>query len=246
MYHEGYQILVNTLLGKFPLLAPLLGEQNQKDFVKLFGTILKMRNILATFDEFIGNEILTERDMQDYQSRYIDMYQYFVKDRAEGKENINDDVEFEIELIRQIEINIDYILALIEKYHKSNCKDKEALAAIDRAIDSSIQLRSKKDLIESFIATVNSIGDVRGGWKQHVAEQKEKELVEIITTENMKPEETRRYIDNAMKDGVLKVTGMEFDAIMPPVSRFGGKRKTVKDKIASILERFFEKFFGIG
>ncbi len=246
VYHEGYETLVNTLLGRFPLTSTLIGEQNQKDFVKLFGSILKMRNILATFDEFIGNELLTERDLQDYQSRYIDIYQNFVRDRGEGKENINDDIEFEIELIRQIEINIDYILALIEKYHKSNCKDKEALAAIDRAIDSSIQLRSKKDLIESFIATVNSVGDVRGSWKQHVAEKKEKELVEIITAENLKPEETRRYIDNAMKDGVLKVTGMEFDAIMPPVSRFGGKRKSIKDKIASILERFFEKFFGIG
>ena len=63
--------------------------------------------------------------------------------------------------IGQVEINIDYILMLVMKYHESNCKDKSILGTIDRAIDSSIQLRSKKDLIHGFINTVNAADNVQ-------------------------------------------------------------------------------------
>lgn len=90
-----------------------------------------------------------ERDFQDYQSVYIDMYQDFTKDKDADKENINDDIVFEIELIRQVEINIDYILMLVAKYHDSNCKDKNILVTIDKAINSTVfgYTRSRKDFI---------------------------------------------------------------------------------------------------
>ena len=41
-------------------------------FIQLFGSILRLRNILTAFDEFADNEILSERDYQDYQSIYLD------------------------------------------------------------------------------------------------------------------------------------------------------------------------------
>ena len=126
----GYQDLILALTEDFPLGQPIVGEQAQKDFIRLYGKILRVKNILNAFDCFKGNEMLPERDFQDYQSVYIDFYQDF-RPRTDGdKENINDDIEFEMELIRQVEINIDYILILVAQYHASNCKDKEILGRL--------------------------------------------------------------------------------------------------------------------
>ncbi|MFA6405856.1 MAG: type I restriction endonuclease subunit R, partial [Candidatus Paceibacterota bacterium] len=138
---RGYESLVKELQERFPVGERILGEQNQKDFVKLYGAILRVRNILTTFDEFSGNEILSDRDVQDYHSAYIDIYNEFRKGKEEEKENVNDDVVFEMELIKQVDINIDYILGLIKKYHDDHTKNKELLLDINKAIDSSVELR---------------------------------------------------------------------------------------------------------
>ena len=243
----GYNDLVDELLEKFPVGQPITGEENQKDFIKLFGSILRVKNILTSFDEFAGNEILSERNFQDYQSVYIDLYQEY-RPREDGdKENINDDIVFEMELIRQVEINIDYILLLVEKFHKSNCKDKEILVSIDRAIDSSIQLRSKKELIHDFIRTIDVSTVVERDWTTFVKEQEEAELNSIIAEEKLKPDETKRFMDNSFRDGTLRTTGTEFDRIMPPVSRFGGggNRTAKKQSVIARLGKFFEKYLGV-
>ena len=151
-----------------------------------------------------------------------------------------------MELIRQVEINIDYILLLVEKFHQSHCKDKEILVSIDKAIDSSIQLRSKKELIHDFIRTMDSSTVVGRDWTAFVKEQEEADLSAIITEERLKPEETRRFVDHSFRDGTLKTTGTEFDRIMPPVSRFGGgNRAARKQGIIARLSQFFEKYFGV-
>jgi type I restriction enzyme R subunit len=154
-HKPGYAELITTLTTQYPLGQPILGEEAEKDFIRLYGAILRLRNILTSFDDFEGNEILSERDFQDYQSIYIDLYQEYRKGADGDKETINDDIVFEIELVKQIEVNIDYILMLVAKYQQSNCKDKSILTTIDKAINSSIELRSKKELIERFIEQVN-------------------------------------------------------------------------------------------
>lgn len=244
-HQPGYTELISELSQDFPLGQEIIGEQNQKDFVRLFGAILRLKNILTAFDDFEGQAILSDRDFQDYQSLYIDIYQTFTKDKAADKENINDDIVFEIELIRQVEINIDYILMLVVKYHESNCNDKNILVAIDKAINSSIQLRSKKELIEDFIESVNISTKVDEDWRKFVHEQKEKDLAEIIDEERLKSEETKKFIDNSFRDGTLKTIGTDIDKIMPPVSRFGGGRAEKKEGIIEKLKKFFEKYFGL-
>ena len=243
-HYPGYTELIDELTQRFPLEQEIVGEQNQKDFISLFGAILRLKNILTAFDAFTGNEILPDRDMQDYQSIYIDLWHSMKPTRPE-KENINDDIVFEIELIRQVEINIDYILMLVAKYHESNCEDKEILVTIDKAINSSIQLRSKKELIENFIRTVNASTEVDADWRRFVLEQKETDLSAIIAEERLKPEETHRFIDNSFRDGTLKTTGTDIDKIMPPVSRFGGGRAAKKQGVIEKLMKFFEKYFGL-
>lgn len=244
----GYVHLIDRLKHEYPLGSPLVGEQEEKGFIRLYGRILKVKNILSSFDQFKGQEILSQRDFQDYQSRYIDLYQEYRGEQNGERENINDDIQFEMELIRQVDINIDYILMLVEKYHAKNCEDQEILASIDRAIDSSIQLRSKKELIHGFINTMNATTVVERDWHTFVAKQKEEDLGEIIQTEKLKPEETKRFLDNSFRDGTLKTTGTDIDKLMPPVSRFGGgggKRAAKKQGIIAKLASFFEKYLGV-
>ena len=244
----GYKDLIAELEYKYPLSEPqIYGEQAQKDFIGLFGAILRMRNILSSFDEFAGNEILAERDLQDYQGRYNDLYEEWKRRQNDGdKENINDDIIFEVELIKQIEINIDYILLLVKKYHDTHCEDKEILVSINKAIDSSLQLRSKKQLIDTFIAGINDVGDIMIEWHEFVAEQKEKELAQIISQEGLKDTETRKFVDYSFRDGNMKTTGTDIDKIMPAMSRFGGGNREIKKKnIIEKLLAFFEKFSGI-
>jgi type I restriction enzyme R subunit len=244
-YKPGYAELITTLTTQYPLGQPIIGEEAEKDFIRLYGAILRLRNILTSFDDFEGNEILSERDFQDYQSIYIDLYQEYRKGADGDKETINDDIVFEIELVKQIEVNIDYILMLVAKYQQSNCKDKTILTTIDKAINSSIELRSKKELIERFIEQVNVSTKVDEDWRKFLHERKEADISAIIEEERLKPEETRRFIDNAFRDGMLKTTGTAIDKIMPPVSRFGGGRAAKKQGIIEKLMLFFEKYLGL-
>lgn len=247
-HKAGYTELIAILTSTYPLGVAIIGEMAQKDFIRLFGAVLRLKNILTSFDEFAGNEILSEREFQDYQSMYLDLHQLFTKEKDADKENINDDIVFELELIKQIEVNIDYILMLVAKFHESNCTDKEILAAIDKAISSSIELRSKKELIEGFIARVNTSTQVDDDWQKFVQEQKEADLAVLIKTEKLKSEETRKFIDNAFRDGNLKTTGTDVDKILPPVSRFGGgggNRAEKKQGVIDKLMAFFEKYLGL-
>ncbi|EUB40847.1 type I restriction endonuclease subunit R [Fusobacterium sp. CM1] len=243
---EGYSPLIEELQNKFPIGEQIIGEQNKKEFIMLFGNILKLKNILSAFDKFAGNEILSEREYQDYQSIYIDLYEEIKKTKNTDKENINDDIIFEIELIKQVEINIDYILMKVAEYYKSNKKDKEILIDIKKAINSSIELRSKKELIEGFIDRVNSSKNVTDDFKKFVREEKEKDLEKVIEEEKLKPEETKKFIDNSLRDGVLKTTGTDIDKLLPPVSRFGGGNRAEK-KLGVIekLKVFFNKYLGL-
>ncbi len=246
-HQPGYIELIEELQTKFPLGQAITGEARQKEFIKLYGAILRLKNILTAFDNFEGNEILAERDFQDYLSIYLDLYQEFSKAKENEKEKINDDIVFEIELIKQIEINIDYILMLVAKYHASNCKDKSILVSIDKAIGSSTQLRSKRELIKNFIETINASTNVDEDWRAFVLKQKEADLNAIVGEENLKFEETKKFLDNAFRDGVLRTTGTDIDKILPPISRFAvaGSREAKKQGIITKLMSFFEKYFGL-
>ena len=242
----GYKELVEQLQNEFPEGQTILGEDAERRFVALFGSLLKSINILSAFDQFEGRHIITDRQLQDYQSNYLDLQEKWRRRKPGDKENINDDLVFETELIRQVEINIDYILLLVQKYHDSNCTNKEILVNISKAIGSSIQLRSKKELIENFIGSVNADTDVEKSWKDFVRQRKDEDLKEIIDSEHLKPQETRTFIDNSFRDGQVRTTGTDIDRILPPMSRFGGgnrqeKKKSVTDKI----QAFFDRYFGL-
>ena len=241
----GYEERIAMLLQKYPLGEQIIGESAKKDFIVSMGNILRLRNILSSFDKFQGMEILSERDFQDYIGTYTDLYEEF-KPKPGESESIKDDLVFEMELVKQVEVNIDYILMLVSKYHQSNCTDKEILGSIDKAIKSSLALRSKKDLIDNFIERINANTNVMNDWTKFVREQKEQDLKALIEDENLNEEETRKFIDNSFRDGQVKTTGTDIEKILPPMRRFGGgNRNERKQTIIEKVLKFFEKYFGL-
>ena len=248
-YYEEYRAKVGELLDRFPLGQQIVGEQAQKDFVQLLGAILRLQNILVSFDEFEGYEILTDRQVQDYRSIYLDLYAEFRKDDDADKERINDDLVFEIELIKQVEINVDYILMLVDKYRKErgDGEDKEIRAEITRAVDASPSLRNKKDLIEAFVDRVSVTSQIDEDWVAFIAARREAELERIIADENLRPDETREFVERAFRDGGVQATGTAITRVLPPVSRFAadGGHGDKKRRVLAKLGEFFERFFGL-
>ena len=245
-HQRGYADCIAELLERFPLGEPITGEQNQKDFAVLFGNILRLRNILSAFDQFAGSEILSPGDFQNYTGTYNDIYTD-TREKPADKDSIMDDVVFEMELVKQVEVNIDYILMLVAKYHEESCRDKEILVSIDKAIRSSLQLRSKKELIENFIETINNSTDVNSDWQEFVRKQRETDIRALIVEEKLKPEATEKFVNNSFRDGVLKTNGTEIDNILPPISRFGGggARDRKKQTVVEKLKKYFEKYRGL-
>lgn len=248
-YYGDYAEKVTELLDRFPLGQPILGEAAQKSFVELLGAILRLQNILTSFDDFAGNEILTPRQDQDYRSIYLDLYAEFRKGEDADKESITDDVVFEIELIKQVEINVDYILMLVQRYRDAHGdgQDKEIRAEITRAVDSSPTLRNKKDLIEDFVDSVTTDGEIDAEWRAFVEARRRTELESIVAEENLRPEETAQFVDAAFRDGAIPRTGTAITRIIPPVSRFapGGDHGEKKQRVLDKLATFFERYFGL-
>lgn len=245
-YFAEYQDKVDEMLECFPVGQEIVGEQNERDFIKLYGKILRLRNILTSFDEFDEQDILPPRTGQDYQGKYRDLLDKYR--RKKETTIINDDLVFEVELLKQVDINIDYILMLVKKYHDSNCQDKEIVADIDRALNASYELHSKKDLIDAFISSLQHTSNVDDDWEAYIKQKKEEELETIITEENLDDEGTRELVDRAFRDGGIPESGDEVSSLMlKKPSRFAPSNAyvTMKTRIIERLKGFYERFMGL-
>lgn len=249
--YEGYKTLIEKLLSEFPLGERILSEEKQKEFIKLFGKILKIKNILECFDEFKDHQIIEPRDLQDYQGMYLDLYGELRGERNAEKEEINDDLVFEIELIKQVEVNIDYILALIEKYAKSSNEEKQGIKKeIETSINSSLEMRNKKDLIMAFVERVNNQSeDVFKDFEEYIKQKRSEEFEAIVKDNNLREDEAYEFVQRAFEYGEMEFNGTDFPKLLPKEkSSFFSKtsnRGEIKEKISAILQRFFERFYSI-
>lgn len=244
---KGY---INYLDELTELVAPgetPLTDEDKKRFIKLFGTILKMRNLLTSFDQFAGVDPLTERDLQDYTSIYLKLRDWVREETEKGdKTDITADIEFEMELVKQVEVNIDYILFLVEQMQGERADVAELTVKVNKAIDSSPDLRDKKELINQFIESLTPDSEVTEKWNQYVDEQKRREFANIVNEEHLKEEAAREFIASAWERGYVPEGGLELNAIMPPINPFDpsanreGKVQTVLNKIKSFFQKFFE------
>lgn len=241
----------DRLAQLYDMLAPgedPLGEEAEKAFIRLWGTIMRLRNILTSFDQFAQDDPMPPRDEQDYRSVYTDLYQKY-RPQAGDQAIINDDLVFEVELLKQVDVNIDYILMLVQKYHDSNCQDKVIIADVERAITSSYDLRNKRDLIESFIDGLDRSEDVTTDWRRYVEKARESELAAIIAEENLDDARTRELVERSFRDGGIPESGTEVSSLMlRKPSRFGksGAYETMKQRVMDRLKAFYERFAGLG
>ncbi|QJC22385.1 type I restriction endonuclease subunit R [Arcanobacterium buesumense] len=255
-YYASYQEKIAELHKNFPLDKQILGEKKQKEFVGLWGSLLRLVNILSSFDEFNDVERLDPRSEQDYQSIYLELYEDFRRKAKADKESIADDVVFEIELAKQVEVNVDYILRRVSEALERNggALDKEIRADITRSINASPTLHNKRDLIEAFLAHINvaelgSNGRVDEEWSKFIRERFVEELNAVIETEKLKPALTTDLVTNVMKDGAdIPADGTAISNIMPPISRFrkDNQRGLKRERVVSQLQAFIERFRGLG
>lgn len=243
-YLAEYKDRLAQLYDNFPLGEMILGEQAEKDFIRLFGVILRLRNVLTSFDDFAADDTLSPRDEQDYRSIYTDLHN---KWRPAGEEAaiINDDLVFEIELLKQVDINIDYILMLVQKYHDDHCQDKMLIADIERTVRSSYELRDKRDLIERFIDSLEASDDVDADWRAYIARAKQNELDALVEEEALDPDSTYAFVERALQDGFVNESGTEIVSLMTrkpgrfaPTNAYGEAKSRVTEKLKAFVKRF--------
>ncbi|EOU3277670.1 type I restriction endonuclease subunit R [Campylobacter upsaliensis] len=243
--HKGYNELTKELTDKFPLESfrqATLKTSDKKHFLALFGELLKLRNILEIFDNF--SDPLNERDKQDYQSHYISTYEELRKDK-DDKESTLDEVEFEVELLAQVEVSIEYILELIAKYHKDQATNYEPILKL---LDSSLSLRSKKELFLRFIDSLHTQSNVEKDFSAYIKTHKNNALQDIINALNLDPKKTKEFMQDSFERGELRDYGRAFGEILPPSPLFGkGAEQThkVREKALEKLQAFFELFKGL-
>ncbi len=243
---KGYVDYIEALEALVPHGTIPIGEQKERDFIKLFGTVLRFINLLSCFDQFTERNPLTAREIQDYTSIYIDLHDHYSTHNAGDKTNVNDDIEFEMELVKQVEVNIDYILYLVKQYHESHCQDNEIHIRIVKSIESSADLRDKKELIERFIESMTAKGDVYEEWQTYLNEQKRVEFEELVNEEHLKSEKAKEFMEMAFTRGYVPEGGLELNDIMPPINPFD-PNANCQGKVEHVLDRlkaFFAKYFG--
>jgi type I restriction enzyme R subunit len=243
-YYDQYSAEVAKLTERFAGAALPQTEEDERDFVNLYSSVLRLRNILTSFDEFDASRLLSQAQEQDYQSTYMLLHDKLKKVVSGDKESIIKDLVFEIELVKQVEINVDYILILVKELQGAGGEDKEILAKISRTVASSYSLRSKKDLIEKFVASVNNQTDVVSHWKEFIEGERKAELDQIIASENLNEAETLEFIAKAFADGQLKTAGTAVVKLLPARNMFSASAEHALQKAFVIdkLKAFFERF----
>ena len=247
-WHEPYTELIRRLLESFPVegMGNLFDEEQKKVFIKLMGEILRVRNILSAFDDFTDEaKMVDELHYQDYLGWYNKYYEEFrPTSHKDDREDISDDIVFEMELVKQVQINIRYILSLVQQYHDSNCQDKEIIVKIKKQVDASPDMRDKRELIEKFIEqmTPEKGKDVGEEWEQYIEREKKEQLDAIIAEEHLKPEASYSFMARAFADGYVTETGTGIAKILPPSNPFlpnsGQKKQTVIEKLKLYLQKF--------
>lgn len=247
--HRGYFELVDILREDFPDAGrQAVGEEEEKRFITIYNAILRSRNILSSFDEFEDSDVMTERELQDYASTYQDLHDKYAGAGKTDKSDVVEDIVFEMELIRQIEVNIDYILFLVEKFKETGKQDREVISDIRRKVASSPGLRNKKDLIDSFIENLNPDAEsITDEWLRFIERAKHEELDSIIREEGLKRDETIAFINQCFREGEIKETGTEITKILPPIPLFtrAGHSQEKKDNVIRRLKAFFDRFYDV-
>lgn len=250
---KGYVEICNDLVSKFPDPTEIVLEADKKEFAELFGELLKAENILKNFDEFENFEkIISDRQMQDMKSVYVDIRESVLSSKREGKsdEGIDfSDLEFQIDLLKTDEINLDYILSLILEKSKEHEDVESIKVEVRRVIRSSLGTRAKEELIMDFInstrlSELKNTDDILESFYTFAKKEKSKKIEDLIEDEKLK-DDSRRFIEKSISKGYVDYAGDELDRILPPTSRRHGAREKKKDSVLDKIRKIVEVFVGI-
>ena len=251
---KGYVDICEEIIAKFPDPTEIVLDADKKEFVQLFGELLKAENILRNFDEFESFEkIISDRQMQDMKSVYVDIRESILNERrskeAEGEQIDFSDVEFQIDLLKTDEINLDYILALILEKARENDNIESLKAEVRRVIRSSLGTRAKEDLIMEFISKtrlseLKNTDDIIETFYEFAKKEKVVKINQLISEENLN-EKANRFIEKSISKGYVEYAGDELDGIIPPLSRRGGVREKKKEIVLEKIRKVVEVFVGI-
>ena len=253
---KGYVDLCNEIVDKFPNPVEIELDSEKKEFAELFGELLKSENILRNFDEFENFEkIISDRQMQDMKSVYVDICEDIRNDRKNnenknGEEEIDfSNVEFQIDLLKTDEINLDYILSLILKKSKEHDDIETLKSEIRRIIRTSLGTRAKEDLVMNFInktdlSELKNSSDILESFYKYANEEKKIKINELIENEGLK-KDSERFIERSINRGFVDYAGAELDSILPPTSRRKGAREAKKQTVLQKIRNIVEIFIGI-
>ena len=253
---KGYINLCNEIVEKFPKPVEIEKNQDKKEFAELFGELLKTENILKNFDEFENFEkIISDRQMQDMKSVYVDICEE-IRNVGKNDQNNSDeqgidfsDIEFQIDLLKTDEINLDYILELILEKTKEHDDIETLKSEIRRIIRTSLGTRAKENLVINFInktdlKKLKNNGEILDAFYKYAKEEKKEKIDELVKDENLK-EDSRRFIEKSINKGFVDYAGSELDSILPPTSRRKGAREVKKQSVLEKIRKMVEIFIGI-
>ena len=251
---KGYIEICEEILDKFPDPTEIELEADKKEFAQLFGELLKAENILKNFDEFGDfKKLISDREMQDMKSVYVDIRESVLRPqrKEDGDDDLIDfsDIEFQIDLLKTDEINLDYILALILEKSKEHDDLESLKSEIRRVIKSSIGTRAKEDLVIKYInktklSELQHTDDILESFYRFARKEKQANIEELIENENLK-EDSVRFIEKAISKGYVEYAGDELDKIIPPTSRRQGAREKKKEAVLDKIRAIAEEFVGI-
>lgn len=206
--YEEYVDMFNEALAKLRIITAtpqevdtLLGEEAELEFVTAFRELLRLKNILVSFSDFsFGDTGITEQAFDDFKSKYLDIYDKVRQAREKDKVSILEDVDFELELVRRDEVNVDYILKLVARLVGATDEQRnEITKTIFTTISGDATLRSKRELIEKFInSTIPQIHDsdeVEDRFTEFWNDEKQAELERIASEEGIVAEKLEKLID---------------------------------------------------
>lgn len=253
--YEDYVAQFLEALTKLKELTPtvdsvnlLISEEEKLAFVKAFRDLIRLKNVLSSFADFRFDDVsMPEQEFEDYKSKYLDIYESI--GRGEGKEKVSilDDVDFELELIHQDEINVSYILKLLNQYQQSSDEEKQAKREqIINMLSSHPQLRSKRELIEKFIdstlASADGVDNVEDAFDAFWESEKTKAFEYLCEAEKLLPEKAQEVIATYLYEQrpPLKEDIANTLAVKPKLL----ERKTIVPKVMDSLMEYVERFYG--
>ena len=225
----------------------LVTEEDELKFVIAFRDLMRIKNVLTSFSDFKWSDLsMTEQQFEDYKSKYLDLHDKVKSDHAKEKVSILEDVDFELELIHRDEINVAYIIRLLIKLKANQKKDADQIEKeIFNLLNTEMQLRSKKELIERFIRenmpVILETDDIPQEFEKFWMVEQEKAFLKMVEEEKLSKEKTQTLIEHylyseqePMRDDILELLVGEKPTLL--------QRKQTGDRILRRIIDFVETF----